>query len=78
MGGNDSVETLFQRAKEQAALYASGSLAGFELAGCRYLVVVSEDRVNVPEDVETDGVLHRHINIAVDPSTPSRGVQSRR
>jgi hypothetical protein len=47
-------------------------LAGSELVGYRYAVVVSEKHVHIPEDIREKDVLYRHINIAVNPSTPSK------
>jgi hypothetical protein len=55
----------------QARLYSVGALAAFEIRSVRYLVVVTSDRVALPDDVSSDGVTYRHINVAVSPSTPS-------
>ncbi len=58
-------------AKRQAKAYAGGSLAGFELDAVRFLVMVSEKRLEgMPKDIPEDGVTYRCINIAVDPPTP--------
>lgn len=66
---------LNQKAKEayaQAKLYGEGSLAGFELAGYRYLVLVSEDRLKeIPSPIIESEVTYKYINIPVNPSTPS-------
>lgn len=62
----------FKEARDQAALYAAGALSGVELAGYRYAVVVTERRIEVPPDVESGSVVYRHVNIAVNPQTPSR------
>jgi len=64
-------EAKFHEAKKQADLYAIGALAGLELSECRYLVVVSEKAVKVPPDLREERWIYRHINIAVDPDTPS-------
>lgn len=66
-------ESRFEEARVQAKRYAQGALAGSELTSYRYAVVVSRRRVSLPEDLSADGVVYRHINIAVDPQTPSRG-----
>lgn len=58
-------------ARRQAGLYSAGALAGFELATTRYIVAVSEDRLQL-SGVEEAGILYRQVNIAVNPSTPSR------
>jgi hypothetical protein len=62
----------FEDARRQAKRYAKGSLAGIELTRYRYAVVVSKNHVDVPANVHEDGIEYRHVNIAVDPKTPSR------
>lgn len=62
----------FEQARNQAQHYAEGVLAGSELTGYRYAVVVSRRQVSLPDDLRADGVVYRHINIAVEPLTPSR------
>jgi hypothetical protein len=69
-GANSSA--LFESAFAQAELYAQGALAGIELTGYRYLVLVSGKRVAVPGDRQAGPVRYRHVNIVVDPDTPSR------
>jgi hypothetical protein len=69
---DSAAEAMFEGARRQAGLYAKGILAGFELASVRYAVVVSERRVAPPPDLVIDGVAYRHVNIAVDPLTPSK------
>ena len=64
-----------QRATEafnQAAVYGESSLAGFELASYRYLVMVSEDRLKMPPDRPDKESIYRHINIPVNPRVPSK------
>jgi hypothetical protein len=70
--GSGDVGGLFAAARSQAKAYASGALAGTELAGVRYAVVVSKDLFAVPNDVTEGGKTYRHINIAVAPRTPSK------
>ena len=62
----------FDDARSQAEPYAQGVLAGSELAAYRYAVVVTRAQVTVPTDRTEDGVVYRHINIAVEPLTPSQ------
>jgi hypothetical protein len=69
---NDDAQNKFSEAHAQARLYMTGALGGTELAGFRYLVVVSEKRVSTPENQVEAGVVYRHINIAVEPDPPSR------
>jgi hypothetical protein len=64
-----------QEAFDQARRYSEGSLAGFELASRRYLVIVSTPRLEMPSDRTQDLVTYQHINVAVGPATPS--VESR-
>ena len=59
-------------ARAQAARYTAGGLAGIELASYRYLVLVSKKHLEPLEDVSEGDVIYRHINIAVDPSVPSK------
>jgi hypothetical protein len=68
----EEIARLFADAREQARRYAEGSLAGFELADYRYLVLVSWEDVDHPPDITISGVLYRHINIALAASVPSK------
>ena len=63
----------FEEARLQAGRYAQGALAGSELTGYRYAVVVSRQRVEIPSDLREGEVVYQHINIAVDPQLPSQG-----
>lgn len=58
-------------ARTQAQRYRAGALAAIELMSYRYLVMVSSKHLVLPRDELVDGVLYRHINVAVDPNTPS-------
>jgi hypothetical protein len=62
----------FEEARKKAQRYASGALAGIELRSHRCAVVVTESRVNEPDDVRAGGIVYRHVNIAVAPKPPSR------
>jgi hypothetical protein len=64
--------TQADRAFVQAKLYGIGSLAGFELSSRRYLVIVSEDRLDMPSDRSESGVDYQYKNIAVKPLSPSK------
>jgi hypothetical protein len=61
----------FETARTQAGRYAKGALGGSELAGYRYLIVVSNEPVQIPTDITEGTVVYRHINIPVQPRTPS-------
>ncbi len=66
-------ESLAQSAKKQAGAYTSGILSPVELRLIRYLVFVSKKQVPaLHDDVQENGITYRHINIAVDPATPSK------
>ena len=71
--GNGAHE--LRAAEEQAESYATGVLGGLELASHRYLVVVSQKQVRLPPDKVRKSVTYRHINIAVDPESPSKAAQ---
>ena len=66
------VDKKAEEAYTQAKLYGAGSLAGFELAGYRYLVLVSEDRLKVPPERPEQEIIYRHINIPVNTRVPSK------
>jgi hypothetical protein len=65
-------EKRMAEALRQARLYSQGIFGGIELSRIRYLVIVSEDRLDKMADIQKDEVIYRHINIAVDPKTPSQ------
>lgn len=65
------VDAAYAAAREQAAIYSGGILAGLELATHRYLVVVTEKQTQPPADMIKDAIIYRHINIAVNPEPPS-------
>lgn len=75
VASNDAeAQKQFADALRQAKRYTKGVLAGNELSAFRYLIVVSPHHITRPNDIEDEkGVVYRHINIAVDPETPSQG-----
>lgn len=68
---DDNPEPVYKAAKLQADHYSSGVLAGLELTSHRYLVVVTKKQKTPPADILEGGVVYRHINIAVEPDSPS-------
>lgn len=67
------LESRIQAAKTQAKKYSQSSLVNIELSNHRYLVMVSEDYLDIPNDEMVDGnITYRVINIAYKPSTPSK------
>ena len=71
VGENDAPDK-FKQAQRQARNYARGVLSATELAAYRYVIVVTQQQVTTPTNLVEDGVVYRHINLAVDPLTPSR------
>jgi hypothetical protein len=69
---NDVAVTKAREAIAQVQRYCSSILGGIELAHYRYIVLVSKTRVELPPDFDDNGVRYCHINIAVDPETPSQ------
>lgn len=61
-----------QEAQKQAEIYNSDVLGGIELRNYCYLVMVSEKRMEMPDDSIKGGTKYRHINIAVNPEIPSK------
>jgi hypothetical protein len=62
----------FENARLQARRYAQGPLGATELTGYRYVVVVSQKQVKIPDDMREGEIIYRHVNVAVAPTTPSR------
>jgi hypothetical protein len=70
-GQGGDVGDLLTRAQIQAKCYVQGPLAANELKSYRYLIVVTEHNVVMPNDVQEGDITFRHVNIAVDPKAPS-------
>src|SRR5262245_23896844 len=68
----DKTEVMARKAREQAARYTVGALGGVELAGYRFIVLVSKQYLTLPEDQSEKGVVYHHVNVAVDPKSPSK------
>jgi hypothetical protein len=62
----------FREAMAQSQQYSAGILGGLELSSVRYLVVVTDRQVQVPQDQDSSGVTFRHVNIATNPVVPSK------
>jgi hypothetical protein len=69
---NSNVESVASDARKQATRYSVGVLGGLELANYRFIVLISKLFIRLPPDHPEAGVVYRHINIAVDPPTPSK------
>jgi hypothetical protein len=70
--GPARLDAAVEDARGQATRYATGSLAGFEISSVRFLVTVSEDMLDEKQDETIGAAAYRHVNIAVNPTTPSR------
>ena len=68
-----------REARDQTERYEEGALAGIELRAYRYLVMVSLSEVwpMPPDETTESGVTYRHINIAIEPVTPSKAARRR-
>lgn len=67
-----AIKAKAEEARRQTKLYAAGELAGIELRSTRFIVIVTEKTTPVPDDVNEDEITFRHINVPVDPDTPSK------
>ncbi len=66
------INVKIQEARKQTENYSSGVLGGVEIANYRYLVMVSEREMDMPDNrLEEEIVTYRHINIPVNPKYPS-------
>jgi hypothetical protein len=66
-------EAIASDARKQAARYTVGALGGLvELVRYRFIVLVSENTLTLPADHSENGVVYRHVNVAVDPKPPSK------
>ncbi len=71
VNSQDELDKNIQTALKQAVRYSSVELGGVELTNYRYLVMVSKEKMDLPEDI-TKGLIHyRLINIAVNRGKPS-------
>ncbi len=61
----------FKEARQQAAIYATNELGGFELRKHRYVVVVTTTQAPIPASDIADDVTYHYVNIATDPRAPS-------
>jgi len=69
---HSEVQSKYNEAKHQASSYAAGILGGTVLLSPRYLIIVSSEIASRIEDSIEDGVTYRFVNIAVEPSVPSK------
>jgi hypothetical protein len=67
----NELEAKIKEAYDETKIYASGVLSGIELANYRYLVMVSHQSMKLPCDLTEGVIVYRHINVPVDPDTPS-------
>ena len=67
----NELDRKMMEAFDQTKLYVTGVLGGIELSNYRYLVIVSEKSMKMPSDIIENNIIYRHINIPVNPDTPS-------
>ncbi len=72
VGKNLAPDAQARAAKSQAARYAEGILAGFELKSDRYLVLVGKDEFTAPADEIVDGIRYKVIPIILNRKPPSK------
>lgn len=77
LSDNQKPEDRFAEARRQTQRYSQGALGGNELTSYRYAILVSSDDVRPPDDVAEGNVVYRHINIAVEPRSPSKAATRR-
>lgn len=68
---DSELNTKIKEAYEQTKIYQAGVLGGVELANYRYLVMVSEKSLKMPSDLIEGASIYRHINLPVNPDSPS-------
>lgn len=68
----DLLQDKIQEALKQAEIYVSDVTGGIELRNYRYLVMVSEGRLEMPDEILRGVIRYRNINIAVSPGHPSK------
>jgi hypothetical protein len=61
-----------EAAYKQAVSYNRGILAGFPVASTRYLVIVSDAAMTMPNSIVDGSMTYEYRNVAVNPSTPSK------
>lgn len=70
-----AVQKKVEEAFSQAQAYKRGVLGGLELKSECYLIIVTEDRAKMPVPTVESGVTYKPINIAVNPSSPSKAAR---
>jgi len=68
----NEIDDKMRKGKAQAKRYGHGILGGFELKDYRYIVIVSGKHIDLKKEEIEDGIIYRYINIAVNPSVPSK------
>jgi hypothetical protein len=73
----ENLSAKLREAMGQAKRYETGALAGIELRSYRYLVMVTRRELGQmpPDETLENGLTYRHINIAVQPESPSRAAR---
>lgn len=69
----DKLDKQIDDAIEQLKKYADTTLAAITLSKYRYVVVVSHDALEMPENKEEDNITYRMVNIVTSPTTATGG-----
>jgi hypothetical protein len=70
-------ESIAKAAREQTKQYAVGVLGGLELSQHRYIVLVSRQQLTELKDLQDGPIRYRHVNVSVQPQSPSRAARRR-
>jgi hypothetical protein len=68
----EQLKSQCEAAYKQAVSYNRGVLAGFPVGSTRYLVMVSEDAMKMPDSTVDGSMTYEYRNVAVNPSAPSK------
>ena len=69
---SNELDAKIKEAYEQTKIYKAGVLSGIELANYRYLVMVSQKSMKMPDNLVESSIVYRLINVPVEPDTPSK------
>ena len=74
----DTIDRIAKDARRQAARYTAGALGGLELTKHKFIVLLSKYDLIPPSDHLDNGITYRHVNVSVDPLSPSKKIPKRK
>ncbi|OQW66208.1 MAG: hypothetical protein BVN29_06970 [Nitrospira sp. ST-bin5] len=74
----NNIEAKAREGRAQAAIYSGGVLGDTELNRTRYVVLVCELDLPVPDDVSERNVVYRHVVLPMQPKSPSATARSKK